>query len=67
MRDDLKNVTVVYCGKEASEWYSLFCQTILKLDRSIKLLQDTRDNIDDGSELHKSICSFLDDLKRSQK
>lgn len=65
MRDDLKGINTVYCGKEASEWYSLFWQTILKLDRSVKLLQDARDNIDSESELHKSICSFLDDSKRS--
>lgn len=72
VRCDLEGrLPVVYCGKSAEEWYSMFCQTVLKLDKAQSLLQRAYDAMqkehwaegESETEACDAIRHFLDDLR----
>jgi hypothetical protein len=70
VRLDLQGrLPVVYCGKSVEEWYSLFCQTALRLDKAHRLLQRAYDGMhkehwqegESEAEVCQAIRHFLDD------
>lgn len=76
VRRDLEGrLPVVYCGKSVEEWYSLFCQTVLKLDNAQRLLQRAYDGMqkehwaegESEAEVCQAIRHFLDDLRSAER
>ena len=66
VRKDLEGVIpVVYCGKPVEEWYSLYCQAVLRLHKAETLLQAAyagmhKDHWKEG-ESAAEVCNRIND------
>jgi hypothetical protein len=65
-RSDLVGrLPVVYCGKPVEEWYSLYCQAVLRLHKAETLLQAAyagmhKDHWAEG-ESEAAVCEKIND------
>jgi hypothetical protein len=66
IRSDLAdNLPVVYCGRAVEEWYSMYCQAVLRLDKAEKLLRRAyngmhKDHWAEG-ESETEVCKAISD------
>jgi hypothetical protein len=66
VRCDLEGrLPLVYCGKPVEEWYSMYCQAVLRLDRAEKLLRRAYDGMHKDhwaeGESETEVCKAIND------
>jgi len=66
VRKDLEGtLPVVYCNKPVEEWYSLYCQAVLRLHKAETLLQAAYDGMHKEhwaeGETEAEVCKRIND------
>ena len=66
-RHDLEGyVPVVYNGKTAAEWYSLYCSVVLRLSKAQRLLKSSYDGMHKDhwaeGETEAEVCKEINDF-----
>lgn len=67
VRKDIEGSTlpVVYCNKPVEEWYSLYCQAVLRLHKAETLLQAAYDGMHKEhwaeGETEAEVCKRIND------